>query len=313
MCCLFGLIDYGHRLSGRQKGQLIRALARESEARGTDAGGIAYNSNGSLHIRKRPGPVHQLDLFIPEDAHVIMGHARMATQGKARSNRNNHPFPGSISGRRFALAHNGVLYNDVILRRGRGLPETKIETDSYIAVQLLEEQGALTPASLRAMAEAVEGSFVFTVLDEGDDLYFVKGDNPLCLVQFPRWGFYLYASTKAILRLGLAGLWLEHEDMEEIAVEEGEILHIGPDGSRSLDTFVPMEPPLLAFPRSRSRHASYGCGRTGRGIELDYLRQLKGLASFLGHPEEVVDDLLRDGWTTDEIEEALYGSGWGCF
>ena len=37
MCCLFGLIDYGHRLTGRQKGQLIRALAVESEARGTDS------------------------------------------------------------------------------------------------------------------------------------------------------------------------------------------------------------------------------------------------------------------------------------
>ena len=68
MCCLFGLIDYGHRLSGWQKGQVIRALAVESEIRGTDAAGIAYNSGGKLHIYKRPGPAHQLNLFIPEDA-----------------------------------------------------------------------------------------------------------------------------------------------------------------------------------------------------------------------------------------------------
>ena len=31
-------------------------------------GGAWPYANGSLHIRKRPGPVHQLDLFIPEDA-----------------------------------------------------------------------------------------------------------------------------------------------------------------------------------------------------------------------------------------------------
>ena len=44
-----------------------------------------------------------------------------------------------------------------------------------MAVQLIEQQGALTPASLKTMAEAVEGSFVFTVLDEQDNFYFVKG------------------------------------------------------------------------------------------------------------------------------------------
>ena len=185
MCCLFGLIDYSHRLTGRQKGQLMRALAVESEARGTDAAGVAYNSGGSLHICKRPGPAHKLNLFIPEDAYVVMGHSRMTTQGKAKFNRNNHPFAGKVPGTKFALAHNGVLYNDHVLRQEKKLPRTNIETDSYIAVQLIEQQGALTPASLKTMAEAVEGSFVFTVLDEQDNFYFVKGDNPLCLLQWP--------------------------------------------------------------------------------------------------------------------------------
>ena len=117
MCCLFGLIDYGHRLTGRQKGQLMRSLALESEARGTDAAGVAYNSGGSLRIYKRPGPAHQLNFFIPEDAHAIMGHSRMTTQGKAKRNRNNHPFAGKVPGKQFALAHNGVLCNDVQLRK----------------------------------------------------------------------------------------------------------------------------------------------------------------------------------------------------
>ena len=60
MCCLFGLLDCGGRLTGRQKGRLVRALALESEARGTDAAGIAYNSGGSLRIYKRPGPSAEL-------------------------------------------------------------------------------------------------------------------------------------------------------------------------------------------------------------------------------------------------------------
>ena len=61
MCCLFGLMDCTHHLSAKQKTQLITALALESEVRGTDAAGIAYNSKGRLHIYKRPGPARRLD------------------------------------------------------------------------------------------------------------------------------------------------------------------------------------------------------------------------------------------------------------
>lgn len=37
------------------------------------------------------------------------------------------------------------------------------------------------------MAEQVMGTFVFTILDKEDNLYFVKGDNPL-LVPLPQVG-----------------------------------------------------------------------------------------------------------------------------
>ena len=110
MCCLFGLMDYGRCLSGRQKTRLLSVLAQESEARGTDASGIAYNAGGQLHIYKRPGPAHLLRAHVPEDACVVMGHTRLTTQGDAARNRNNHPFAGRVPVTRFALAHNGVLY-----------------------------------------------------------------------------------------------------------------------------------------------------------------------------------------------------------
>ena len=45
MCCLFGIYDYRGRLTASQKRRLLSALATASEARGTDATGIAYNSN----------------------------------------------------------------------------------------------------------------------------------------------------------------------------------------------------------------------------------------------------------------------------
>ena len=98
MCCLFGLIDYGHRLSGRQRSRIVATLARQSEDRGTNAAGIAYNAGGQLQIRKGPGPAHTLRLSVPNDAAVILGHTRMTTQDSAQKNRNKHLFSGKVPG-----------------------------------------------------------------------------------------------------------------------------------------------------------------------------------------------------------------------
>lgn len=208
MCCLFGLIDSRNQFSAKEKSRILSVLATECEERGTDATGIAYCSHRHLSIYKRPVAAHRMRFRIPADSRVIMGHTRMTTQGDARRNRNNHPFLGYAENRPFALAHNGVLWNDGILRHAKHLPKTRIETDSYVAVQLIEQKNALDFSSLTYMAETVEGSFTFTVLDQRENLYFVKGDNPLCLYYYPHCGLYLYASTEAILNRALKRLHL---------------------------------------------------------------------------------------------------------
>lgn len=138
MCCLFGLIDTRSSLSARKKSRMISVLATACEARGTDATGIACSSGGKLRIYKRPIPAHWMQFRIPADAEVMMGHTRVAAQGSAFKNCNNHPFYGVTREGKFAFAHNGVLYNDQLLRRELHLPPTKIETDSFIGVQLIE-------------------------------------------------------------------------------------------------------------------------------------------------------------------------------
>ena len=50
MCCLFGLIDTELRFTGKEKSKMLHALASASEARGTDATGVAYDSGRNLHI-----------------------------------------------------------------------------------------------------------------------------------------------------------------------------------------------------------------------------------------------------------------------
>mgnify|MGYP001359631898 CR=1 FL=1 len=176
MCGLFGMFDYQNQLTPRQKNKVIAALAKESETRGHDAAGIAYRIADHLHIYKRPLPAHKIRFCIPMEVYALMGHTRAATQGSQKKWQNNHPFYGTTKEGSFAFAHNGVIWNDKILRTQKQLPSTDIETDSYIAVQLLEQENTLDPASLAKMAEQIEGSFTFTVLNK-NGFYFITDET----------------------------------------------------------------------------------------------------------------------------------------
>ena len=307
MCCLFGLIDYRHHLTGRKKSRIISILASACEIRGTDATGIAYNVGGTQRIYKRPVPAHCMHIRIPESARVMMGHTRMTTQGSAKRNYNNHPFPGSAGKDVFALAHNGVLHNEEILRREFRLPRTKIQTDSYIAVQLIEQKNALNFESLRHMAENVEGSFTFTVLDRKDRLYIVKGDNPLCLLHFPSLGMYLYASTEEILRHAMSRMGLGTQAACKIPLECGEILRIDRDGTLTRSTFdssrlfARWQAPFWDTPY-RSPWA--GTGRSSASGH--YLEEIKSVAAAFGYAPEEIDRLAEAGFSPEELEEFLY-------
>lgn len=305
MCCLFGFIDYAGALSVTQKSRLIRELSIAAEVRGTDATGIAYNTSRGLQIYKRPLAAHRLHLRIPAEAHVVMGHTRMTTQGSAKKNYNNHPFSGCVKGKRFALAHNGVLWNDRGLRHTKHLPKTKIQTDSYVAVQLLEQQKALDFDSLAKMAEQVEGSFSFAVLDEQDALWIVKGDSPLSIAYFPECGVYVYASTAEILNRALTRCGKQLGHRRTVEVEMGDLLKIDRRGHITRATF---DASKLCRPSWEYWGSSLYAKPTK--MESEHIRLLKSVARAFGFTGEMIDRLLDQGFTTDDIEEILYEGAW---
>ena len=306
MCCLFGIHDYGHSLTQKQKNRLLSILSVACEARGTDATGIAYNSGDKMCIYKRPRPARWMRFQVPSDADVIMGHTRMTTQGTERKNHNNHPFPGQTTDGQFALAHNGVLYNDLRLRKQFRLPTTKIETDSYIAVQLIENNGELNFGSMQYMAEKLEGSFTITVLSDNDDLYFIKGDNPMCLYHYPDNGLYLYASTEEILRAALRQLPFALGMPIRVDLTCGDILRIDKRGHQERSSFNTGN----LFPHMYKPWMDFGfqsvASSKGSDFEDSYLEDLKSVAMFYGFYPEEIDRLIEDGFTTDDIEEMLY-------
>lgn len=297
MCCLFGIIDYSNALPYAAKKYILKVLSRECEVRGTDATGISYNSHGNMKIYKRPVQASRLELRPARDARVIMGHTRMTTKGNEHRNFNNHPFMGHAGGVTFSLAHNGVLYNDEQLRHANCLPKTKIETDSYIAVQLLEDIGRIDMESVAKMAESVHGTFCFTLLDSNNEMYLVKGSNPLEL--YDCGGYYIYASTNEILQRVFALLKMKCKKHIELKAETITLIHS--DGSieaRNFSMYDDME--KYRF------DSNYHFGFPDMGDDDNQLEQLMEYASFFGIDEEDIIMLYDHGFDEAEIEELLY-------
>ena len=310
MCCLFGFADYGHKLTRKLRLRLLSTLATAAEVRGSDATGISFNVDEKQCIFKRPLPAHMMWYRLPASVTTVMGHTRMATQGSELVNANNHPFPGIAGQTHFALAHNGVLTNDKTLQKKYKLPATKVETDSYIAVQLLQQQNQIDFDSLRFMAEELEGSFTITVLTDQDELYFVKGNNPLTIYHFPQNGLCVYASTEEILRKGLKNSHLNLGKAEPVRVYSGDILKIDGQGKISRSEFNDEKLYFSRYPHWFDWQ-QYQEPRRPYHFEEDafgdsYIADLKAVAACCGVYPEDIDALLAEGVSLEEIEEYLY-------
>lgn len=300
MCAIFGVLDFQGKLTSGQRTALFQVLADAAQIRGTDASGVAYIQNGMVRIQKAPRPACRMRWRISPNAQYLMGHTRMTTQGAASLNYNNHPFPGRVGGLSFALAHNGVLYNETALRRSHRLPDTKIQTDSYVAVQLLEKSGVLSEKSLAQMAEVLEGTYTFSVLDQRNTLYLVKGNNLLTLWLLSNLGCYLYASTDEILGSALETLGIVKLQQTDIPIHQGDIMTIDSTGKRTVSRFND----TLIQPR-------YYCGwhwyepeqASGRD---SYLEAVLNYGRRHGVSEKELRLLLDAGYDALDLEELIY-------
>ena len=299
MCALFGWLDYKHIVPYKVLKHLTQALANAAEERGTDAAGISYIRDGKVTIFKRPKPAHKVHFNAPAGTTAIMGHTRLTTQGNQKFNQNNHPFPGHAD-KEFAFAHNGVLYNDEQLRKGKNLPVTNIETDSYVAVQLIEQQKKLDFDSLKSMAEMVQGNFTFTVLDETNTLYIIKGSNPMFLIHFEELGLYAYASTESIKKTALKKVGMKHIPYTRIGAVHGDILRIDSNGLLSRSEFEETDYKYVSW-----YGLPYDDDYEDEELYTSHEQLLFDICNYYGIDKYDIMLLLDYGYTADEIEDML--------
>lgn len=303
MCAIFGVLDFQGKLTPAQRRAIFQELADAAQVRGIDASGVAYVQNGTVRIQKAPRPACKMRWRIAPEARYLMGHTRMTTQGPASKNYNNHPFPGRAGGTAFALAHNGVLYNDQALRRSQHLSATKIETDSYVAVQLLEQGGRLCPDALARMAESLDGTFTITVLDAENTMYFVRGNNPLTIRFLPRLGCYLYASTGEILNMALDDLRLSSLRQTDIPITQGDIMTVDAQGQRTVTRF---DDTHLWRPRYFCDWIWHSQTASVEPEHNDYLEALMEYGQRNGVPEAELRLLVDAGYDAMDLEELIH-------
>ena len=186
-----------------------------------------------------------------------------------------------------------MIHNDKALRCSHSLPDTKIETDSYIAVQLLEQEKEVTLHTVKTMAETVQGSFTFSVLRDDSTLFLVKGSNPLTIWHFPDLGLYVYASTEEILLNAVRTAKIQ-ENFRKVKMPSETILQISPDGSTS----------SIGFDISEGYFSKY------QWRFYDWLEEEESEEDFMLSDE---DDSLEDditllmywGYSSREIDELL--------
>ena len=173
---------------------------------------------------------------------------------------------------------------------------TSVETDSYVAVQLLEKNNALDFDRLKNMAEKIEGSFVFTVLDKDNSIWFMVGNNPLCVVFYD--GFLLYASTQEILCKTIKKLRLK-APTDILKPKEGEILKIDRAGRITTGSFMPK----TSYEHWWRRYPYYCDYYEDTPVNYD---DLFSVAKTFGTTADEVQALLDYGCSEEEIEEMLY-------
>ena len=164
MCGIVGVI------ARRDVGPLLIEGLKNLEYRGYDSAGFAVLRDGSFISHKVVGRVEQLDPFIEQAAggQIGIAHTRWATHG-VPSEANAHPH-FSADGR-FAIVHNGIVENYVVLREyleKQGVV-FRSQTDSEVIAQLIAH--VFKSSALEAVREAIsrlQGTFGLLVLDRMD-------------------------------------------------------------------------------------------------------------------------------------------------
>ncbi|EHI10389.1 glutamine--fructose-6-phosphate transaminase (isomerizing) [Mycolicibacterium thermoresistibile] len=185
-----GIVGY---VGARNALDIVVDALRRMEYRGYDSAGVALlDGAGGLTVRRRAGRLANLEAELAAtDPGLLagtagLGHTRWATHGRP-TDRNAHPHRDASG--KFAVAHNGIIENNAVLRaelEAAGV-EFASDTDTEVAVHLLArayqhgETAGDFVASVLSVLRRLDGHFtlVFANADEPGTIIAARRSTPL--------------------------------------------------------------------------------------------------------------------------------------
>lgn len=164
--------------------------------RGYDSAGVAYITNGQMHVKKAVGQIESIKGKVHGDSSIALSHVRWSTTGKP-TEQNAHPH---ISGN-IAVVHNGIINNyreikDTILKERRFYSET----DSEVIAHLIDIAPGDFYNRVREAVSYLQGSYAIAVMDVNntDTIVVARKHSPLVVGIFDN-GAIVASDIHAIL------------------------------------------------------------------------------------------------------------------
>ena len=194
------------------------------EYRGYDSAGIAVQGRNRIQVRKRTGKINELEQYLqhkPICGTCAIGHTRWATHGKPSQN-NAHPH---LSNQSIAAVHNGIIDNNVELRRmlQKAGYAFDSETDSEVVPHLVHfylAEGDSFSQACRKTIGLLEGSYALaiTCLHEPGKIIAARKGSPL-VVGEAEGAYFVASDLPALLAETNSFYFLEEGDIAEITAD----------------------------------------------------------------------------------------------
>ncbi len=212
---------------------LVNGLKR-LEYRGYDSAGIAIIDNDHINVIKEKGKVASLDKKINEKwtnsehkATIGIAHTRWATHGLP-TEINAHPHADDSGN--FALVHNGIIENYVVLKKlliSKG-HKFKSETDTEIIVHLIAEyyKGDFLKAVAAALKQ-LHGTFGIAVIskDNPDSLIVARRGSPI-VIGLGKHETIVASDVSALVSYTRRVIYLNDDDIALVKADDVEIFNI---------------------------------------------------------------------------------------
>jgi glutamine---fructose-6-phosphate transaminase (isomerizing) len=255
MCGIGGIWRHGNSPIGSDQ---ITELLCALEERGNDAAGIAAVTAGELHVLALAEPATRFVTtqdfkdFISEhveddkgrslDCSLVMVHARFATTGSPKDNKNNHPvYAGNA-----AVVHNGEIYN-----ASKAFEEMKLERKAEVDSDVLRacyDKFGLNKDTTTLLGDKLVGSCAMAVFDGRAPERFVLARSGSPLVLGEANDQLIWASTKLAIHqaarrwhLTKLGFWMQDvaSGLKSVSFPENTAWGFGPRGLEWHTKFAP--------------------------------------------------------------------------